>query len=303
MKFIKIENWFTPLAKVFEDHAIILYCARGNIAGEITTLIVPPQAGHQSDIADHDEHKSLVQASLRDTKGGVFVISWKSATLSRVWENEKDLQRQLITAIEQTRSDTLHVVGLCQGGWVVALAQTNYPEHFNEITIAGAPIDTSFEGIISPAGKVWFPVYQGIVAMGWGLIYGKWMLKNWENGKKEFHAEQRKRPEKKTFYNWWDRTQNLAGGWYLWAIDNIFINNRLPEILNITCHCNVVVGLRDDICPPDQTIAIEINCDQLIDVYEAKGGHLKVFMGVEALEPDGPWSRLFKAVTKKWESK
>lgn len=303
MKFIKIENWFTPLANVYEDDAIILYCARDNIQGEITTLVNPPQAGHMSDIADHAEFKSITQTALRDTKGGVFIICYKGATFERRHENEKDLQLQLLKAMEMTNARPIHVVGLCQGGWVVALTATNYPARFDEITVAGAPIDTSFKSIISPAGKVPLFVYKFIVNMGLGIISGKWMLHNWMKGKEAFHKKQQQRPEKKTFYNWWFRTQDLAGGWYLWAIDNIFINNRLPDILDIQCHCNVVVGKRDDICVPKQTIAIQMNVRTLIDIFWAAGGHLKVFMGIEALEPDGPWSRLFKAVTKRWEGK
>jgi poly(3-hydroxyalkanoate) synthetase len=285
-------TWATNYKVAYEDHAIRVLEFRASNDNK-TTLFVPPQAGHESWIADFKQGQSLVECALINSKGGVYSIDWKGSTVFRALENVTTLQDQLITAIDVTNSDRIHVVGLCQGGWVTALASTNRPDKFNEITLAGTPIDTSFECIISPAGKVPLFIYQSVVMMCGGIMSGKLMLDAWKKPNAETHRKAELLPENDHFYSWYNKTQNLSGAWYLWAIDNIFINNRLPSMLNISCKVNTVAGLKDDITPPDQTRAVQTNCDQLTTDYEINKGHLGVFMSREAVKPGGVWAVIF----------
>lgn len=275
--------------KVVLDHLAfrVLEFRESNL--DQTVLIANPQAGHGR-LDDHDEGQSLAECALNSQEGGVYAIDWKSATHSRMFENEQDLQDQVQLAIAATRSDDIHLVGLCQGGWLSALVATNRPETVQKLTLAGAPIDTSFEGLLSPAGKVPLWQYRTMVMMSGGIVHGDWMLKCWKSPNAAHHAKEEKNPDNVHFYKWYNKTQNLAGAWYIWAIDNIFINNRLPEMLDIKCPVNVVTGNRDDITPPAQTLAIQKNCEQEISTYEVEAGHIGVFMSHKAMDV---WPKVF----------
>jgi len=186
----------------------------------------------------------------------------------------------------------LHVVGLCQAGWVSALAATHNELSFGTLTLAGTPIDTSFESIITPAQKVPFFFYQAAVIKGGGLMRGAQMLEWWRSGKESEHASMEKLPESKRFYEWYNAPQDLAAKWYLWAVRTIFINNDLLEMLSLRMPVNCVVAEEDDITPPDQTLAVQHRCSHMCKVYRAKGGHIGLFMSKAAIKET--WPRVFQ---------
>ena len=285
--------WFNKSVIIYQDKALIVRMFREPLEGFHNTLVVPPQAGHESWIASFDKDQSLIGCCKKYTKGGVFAIDYIGADLSRTLENEKDLQSQILTAIGSTGSKAaVHVVGLCQGGWASAMTATSAPESIDLLTIAGTPIDTSFESILTPAQKMPISVYDLMIASGGGLVHGDWMLENWMKPDLKAHKAADKLPENARFYKWYYNTQNLASGWYRWAIENIFIGNKLPEILDIKCKVMVVVGDKDPITPPEQTIAIENNCDGPVSVHRTPGGHLGVFMGTRAINE--VWPKVFE---------
>jgi len=279
-----MNKWATPHKVIFEDFAIrVLEFRESNL--DQTILFVPPQAGHDSEgtVEGIKKDRSLIQCALDNTTGGVYSIDWKGATYARMFENEKSLQDQVERAINATRSDNVHLVSICQGGWVSALLATNKPELVQKLTLVAAPIDTSFESLLKPAQETHIYWYHTAVMWGGGLMRGDWMLKGWKGPNKKLHEEAEKDPKNDDFYRWYNKTQDLAGGWYLWAIDNIFINNRLPDMLDIKCPVNVVVGLTDDITPPAQTLAVQKNCSHKIKVYEVNGGHFGAFGSEHAI--------------------
>lgn len=286
-------SWITPYTVAYEDHAIRLLKFRDTNKKQ-TSLFVPPQAGHKSWIADYDDSKSLVQCAMNNTEGGVYAIDWKSATRERSHESEIDLQNQLCEAIRQTKSKNTHVIGLCQGGWVAALTATRNPEPIQLLTLAGTPIDTSYDSILKQAQQTPFLFYKHMVILGGGVVKGDLMLAGWKLPNFFEHMKKERDPANKRFYEWYNETQDLAGIWYLWAIKNIFIENNLPEMLDIQCPVNVVVGKKDDITPPAQTLAVQKNCKHKIKVYESTGGHIGVFTGTDALA--NAWPALFKDI-------
>lgn len=284
-------NFETPYTVKYQDHAIrVLEIVPVTDPSQQSIIIVNPQAGHGR-IDDFDKDQSLTACAMENTTGGVHVLDWKGATPLRAFENEVSLQQQLLTAIKATGSDNVHVVGLCQGGWVAALTATNHPGSIQKLTLVGTPIDTSFESLLTPAQKIPLSVYQGMVMMGGGVMKGEWMLKGWKEPNKAAHAAAELLPENDRFYQWYNKTQDLAGGWYLWAMRNIFINNKLPKMLDIKCPVNVVVGEKDEITPAQQTIAVQNNCSEDINIFRSSGGHLGLFMGRTSIRE--VWPKLF----------
>ena len=95
--------WTTPIARLrdFTD---------GATDDVVPTLMLPPQAGHDSCIVDYSPEQSQVEvakaAGLVDSVGG-----------------------------------RANLVGDCQGGWLATIYTALRPERVNTLTIAGAPID------------------------------------------------------------------------------------------------------------------------------------------------------------------
>jgi hypothetical protein len=126
----------------------------------------------------------LVETLLANGIGHVALTDWKSAT-----EDMKDLEidnylAEVIIAIDDL-GGRVNLVGLCQGGWVAAMVAARFPDKVSSLVLAGAPIDTDAgDGPIkrmvheSPA-----PFYEEMVALGGGLMKGKYMFTCCKAGK------------------------------------------------------------------------------------------------------------------------
>ena len=95
--------------------------------GGIPTLVDAPYAGHSAVIADYAKGQSLVETLLANGIGHVALTDWKSAT-----EDMKDFDidnylAELIVAIDDL-GGSVNLVGLCQGGWMSAMAAARFPE-------------------------------------------------------------------------------------------------------------------------------------------------------------------------------
>ena len=133
---IRPPEWATPNTIVLSRPAFNL---RFFQAGHHTLLILPPQAGHSSCIADYKDGMSLVQHYC--SKGyTVFAVEWKSCCCSRANESIEDLISQVKEAIHYIGIE-VHLVGLCQSGWLAAMFTSRYPEMVDSLTVGGSPID------------------------------------------------------------------------------------------------------------------------------------------------------------------
>ncbi len=90
--------WYSAYHCVYEDAAIRLL--QFNTGEGTPLLIVPPQAGHHSYIADFGQDQSLVQCAMAHTERPVFAVEWKSCTFERRHEGISELQSQLNTAVD-----------------------------------------------------------------------------------------------------------------------------------------------------------------------------------------------------------
>jgi poly(3-hydroxyalkanoate) synthetase len=295
-------SWTTPYTVAYENDAIRVLAFRVSLGTPI--LIVPPQAGHESWIADYAEGQSLVVAALEASDAPVFAIDYKSCTYARKDEGIEALMLQLTRAITEScdlcdNSYRVHLVGLCQGGWVSTIYAALYPSEVASLTVAGAPIDAhAGDSILAKAiaSPMW--QYQMVIQMGGGLMHGDFMLANWKapNAKRHYIDRYLDPTERNVkFYSWYDKTSNIAGGWYLWCIENLFknndlINNRMTVggesvlLERIDCPVYLIAGERDDISPPEQTFNLSAKTSGGYScILIPKAGHIGVFMGPESV--------------------
>jgi len=267
-------------------------------------VIIPPQAGHHSCIADYGPGQSLVESAADHYSGSVYCIEWKSCTHERRKEGVADLLLQLDSAV-LAAGGRATLVGLCQGGWLAVIYAALYPERVASLVIAGAPIDTKAgKSKLHAAQRLPMLLYQAAVMMDGGLMKGRTMLKAWKSSDPIKHhlAQQGPSAETTRFYSWYNHTQDIAGGWYLWAIEHLFQANNLSRnkltvnghhvdlaALKLLDSVHIVTGEKDDITPPMQSHALLLHVGA--EVYSVNSGHIGVFMGRRGIK--SVWSPLF----------
>jgi poly(3-hydroxyalkanoate) synthetase len=283
--------------------------------GGIPTLVEAPYAGHTAVIADYYDGQSLVQTLLASGIGHVALTDWKSATADM-----KDLEidnylAEVVVAIDDL-GGRVNLVGLCQGGWVAAMIAARFPDKVNSLVLAGAPIDTD-----AGNGPIKHMVHQSpdsfyeeLVALGGGLMQGKFMLQGWKNMHPEQHYikdhidlyEHIDDPvylaKEETFDSWYENPIDLPGRWYLQVITQIFKQNRLAKgefiglgrklsLRDITCPAYLLGGADDDITAPEQVLAaaryIGTAADRIVQ-KTVPGGHIGLFMGATTLREYWP---------------
>jgi poly(3-hydroxyalkanoate) synthetase len=283
--------------------------------GGLPTLVDAPHAGHTAMIADYHKGQSLVETLLANGIGHVALTDWKSAT-----EDMKDLEidnylDEVIIAIDDL-GGRVNLVGLCQGGWVAAMVAARFPDKVNSLVLAGAPIDTDAgNGAIkrmvheSPAS-----FYEELVALGGGLMRGKYMLQGWKNMHPEQHYVQDQidlyehiddpayLAKEETFNSWYENPIDLPGRWYLQVITQLFKENRLAKgefiglgrklnLCNVTCPAYLLAGASDDITTPEQVLGaakyLGTPKDRLVQ-KTVPGGHIGLFMGARTLKEHWP---------------
>ncbi|MGB9166484.1 MAG: alpha/beta fold hydrolase, partial [Rhodomicrobium sp.] len=283
--------------------------------GGIPTLVDAPYAGHTAMIADYHKGQSLVETLLANGIDHVALTDWKSAT-----EDMKDLEidnylAEILVAIDDL-GGRVNLVGLCQGGWMTTMIAARFPDKVNALVLAGAPIDTDAGNgpIKRIAHECPLSFYEGLVALGGGLMRGKFMLQGWKNMHPEQHYikdhidlyEHIDDPaylaKEETFNRWYENPLDLPGRWYLQAITQLFKENRLAkgafvglgrrlDLRNITCPLYLLAGAADDITTPEQVLAaknyVGTPRDHIVE-KTVPGGHIGLFMGARTLKDYWP---------------
>lgn len=249
--------------------------------GSQGVLIGPPDSGHGDGILDYGPGQSIIEQALLNTAGGVHHIKWKGATQATKGTSIQHKVWQTVDAMSM--SNSRHLVGLCQAGCLFARVATEYATQVHSLTVAGAPIDTSLgESVLSKAQEIPIECYRWVVAMNGGIMPGWLMNMCWS-----VHNRERR------YIDWHNKTQNLAGEWYLEFIEELFLNNTFKDTLDITCPVFIAAGERDVIVPPAQTWAINKVAHASKHYYSCNADHFEVFMGYEARPM---WADIFKQV-------
>jgi poly(3-hydroxybutyrate) depolymerase len=308
-------EWSTPNRAIYEDEAVVLRRFDDNRTGE-PLIIVPPQAGHHSCIADYSPDHSLVRTCLDETTGPVYVIEWKTSTIKRKNETIDDLVKQMIMCVKMAGAPVT-IAGLCQGGWLSAIYAAMFPRDVRSLILAASPIDFTAGGgkiqDIVHAIPLWYYQYMvscsggnmsgDLMLMGWKLMnaYDRYMgdyLNLWVNVRSDSYHERTKR-----FMGWYDYTQDIPGGWYLQAVKDLFKDNKLikgelevfgkaVDLSAISCPVALLAGERDDITLTPQVHNTELYVstpeEHIFKTIIPRAGHISVFMGQRALQHEWP---------------
>ena len=281
----------------------------------LSTLVIAPYAGHTAMIADYHRGQSLIETLLANGIAHVALTDWKSAT-----EDMKDLEidnylAEMIVAIDDL-GGRVNLVGLCQGGWVAAMVAARFPQKVNSLVLAGAPIDTDAGNgpVKRMAHASPLSFYSELVALGGGLMKGRFMLQGWKNMHPEQHyikdhvdlyehIDDRIYLEKEeTFESWYENPIDLPGRWYLQVITQLFKENRLAkgtfqglgrrlDLHDVACPTYLLAGADDDITTAEQVLDAAKYLGtpaSEIATSTVPGGHVGLFMGARTLKEHWP---------------
>lgn len=283
-------------------------------SADIPVLVDTPYAGHSSTIADYAKGQSLIETLQAGPLKHVLAMDWKSATPAM---KDFDIDTYLvdIDKVVAALGDCVHLIGLCQGGWMSAMYTARYPQKVRSLVLAGAPIDTDAgNGAIKEiAHNLPMSFFEELVAGGGGLLLGQYMLAGWKSmhPEKQFekyldlyeHIEEKNYIERtEVFERWYENPVNLPGAFYLQAVQQLFKENRLARgefiglgkplsLKDITCPVYLLAGEADDITPKEQVF----NARKYLGTHGKQvvmklvpGGHIGLFMGSKTLAESWP---------------
>lgn len=308
-------EWATPNQVRLELATMRLREFTDNTAKGIPILVDAPFAGHSSTIADYAPGQSLVQVLLAAGAPRVLVTDWKTATPAMRFFDIDTYLAELNVAVDDLGGQ-VHLIGLCQGGWLSAMYAARFPGKVKSLVLAGSPIDTDAgDGPIKRlAHSLPLATYREMVDMGQGLMRGSLMLAGWKNmHPAEQYAEkyatlyrniedQSLVARTEQFERWYENPVDLPGAYYLQAIEQLFKDNRFAKgtfvglgrtlaLRDIKIPTYLLGGEADDITTPEQVFAaadlIGTPRHEIVRKL-VPGGHIGLFMGSGTLQSAWP---------------
>ena len=314
----KAPSWTTPHEIVFETPLARLRDFSVSRRRVVPTLVLPPQAGHDSCIVDYSAEQSQMRTILEAGLERALSLDWVGATRDSKDASIEDYIDLVDRAVEHC-GGRVNLIGDCQGGWLATIYAALYPERINTLTIAGAPIDFhAGEPVIhevirrvAPDGNLRF--YEALVASGGGILEGRHMLTGFIMIQPSAEISRQidlllnlddaaHVARYREFEDWFKHTQNVPGAFYLWIVRNLFRDNALisgslevrgqkVDLGRLEMPLNLLAGATDHITPPDQVFALAQYAStppELVTRHVSTGGHLGLFMGHEALREHWP---------------
>jgi len=305
-----IKEW--PLARLRD------YSAPNADPAMVATVILPPQAGHDSSIVDFAEGQSQIIVGRESGCHRIYSLDWIGAT-PQTKDATVDQYMSLLRETAELLGGKVNLVGDCQGGWLATLFAALHPEMVNSLAIAGAPIDFhageplihDWLTLLAPNGDMSY--FRAAVSANDGVLPGRFLLDGFKalQPDNEFsrslallanmHNAQHVERYRK-FENWFQWTQSIPGAFYLWVVEHLFIRNslirgelvvegRTVDLAEINCPLFLMAGKTDHITPADQVWALAdyatTSADR-IGRHSATSGHLGLFMSHEALTSHWP---------------
>jgi poly(3-hydroxybutyrate) depolymerase len=175
-------SWALPNEVVMENElARLRDFSAGSRRDVVPTLVLPPQAGHDSCIVDYSPDQSQIATIRAAGLARTFSLDWKGATRSTRDASIEDYLDFIERAVALL-GGRVNLVGDCQGGWLATLWAALHPEAVHTLTIAGAPIDFHagdaaihhWVQTLTAGGRTEF--YRALVAAGGGVVKGEHML-------------------------------------------------------------------------------------------------------------------------------
>jgi poly(3-hydroxybutyrate) depolymerase len=295
---------------------------------KIATLLLPPQAGHDSCIVDYDPQQSQIRTARDAGLTRVFSLDWIGATDATKDTSIEDYLAVIYEAVESL-GGRVNLVGDCQGGWLAVIYAALHPDTVHTLTIAGAPIDFhageplihDWVKLISYGGRN-LDFYRDLVRSNGGILPGEYQLAGFIAMQPDNELDRHMQllahihepahvARYRTFQAWFHHTQPIAGAFYLWIVEHLFQNNELiagtleiggntVDLRRITCPLYLLAGAADHITPPPQVFALAdyAGTDPAEIVQrQTNGGHLGLFMGHDALNTQ--WLPLFGEIAER----
>jgi len=321
-------RWASPNEVVFEAPVARLRDFSSPGHGEVLpTLVLPPQAGHDSCIVDFSPAQSQMRTILAAGLERAYALDWIGATATTKDATIDDYMEVIDRAIDHL-GGRVNLIGDCQGGWLATIYAALAPERVNTLTIAGAPIDFQTGepvigdvlGGLAPGGDLAF--YEALVASGGGVLKGRHMLDGFlligpgAEVSRQLdllcHVGDSAHVDRyRIFEDWFKHVQDIPGAFYLWIVRHLFSGNELirgelevrgskVDLGRLAMPLNLLAGATDHITPPDQVFALaDYAATPAEDVVRrvSSGGHLGLFMGREALTEH--WPPLLAAVLER----
>jgi poly(3-hydroxyalkanoate) synthetase len=320
-------GWHSPNEIVLESPVARLRdFSQGSKADVVPTLVLPPQAGHDSCIVDYSPAQSQMKVIRAAGLERAFSLDWIGATDETRDAGIDDYLDFVERSIEHI-GGPVNLIGDCQGGWLAAIYAALHPEHVNTLTLAGAPIDFHdgepvIHDWVEALGSEDLAFYRWVVEQGGGVLKGEHMLNGFilirpENEVAKqiqllTHLHDPEHLERHHhFETWFKHVQDIPGAFYLWIVEHLFMANGLVEgtleiggervdLARIECPLFLLGGAGDHITPPAQVFAAADHVSTSpadIEKHVNSGGHLGLFMGSEALREH--WPPILAAVFKR----
>lgn len=307
--------WATPNTIKLDLQTMALRDFSQNRTKGLPVIVDAPFAGHSSTIADFSEHQSLVRTLNDNGLERIYVTDWKSATDAMKDFTIDTYLDDLNTAVDALGGH-VHLIGLCQGGWMSAAYAARFPGKVSTLVLAGSPIDADAgDGTIKDlAHRLPMSTYRDLVKVGGGRLLGTTMLAAWKgmNPTDQYikkyidlftHIEDKEYVARaEDFARWYESPLDLPGAYYLQTVEWIFKENRLAKgtfvalgetisLKNITIPVYMLAGETDDITPPVQVFDADKYFGTPKNDLAKKlvpGGHIGLFMGRKTLETAWP---------------
>ena len=312
-------TWASPNHVVLETPIARLRDFSDPDAAEmVPTVILPPQAGHDSCIVDYSPEQSQMKVIKAAGLTRAYSFDWIGATQATKDAGIVDYLDVIERGVRAI-GGPVNLVGDCQGGWLAAIYAALRPQDVHTLTVAGAPIDFhagnpvigDWVQALGASGDLGF--YEWAVRLGGGVLKGEFILNGFIGIKPEGELEKQlqllvhlHKPDHveryQAFENWFKHTQDLSGAFYLWIVQHLFRDNELlagtleiegqrVDLGRISCPLFLLAGAEDHITPPAQVFAMaRAVSTPKSDILTrcTSGGHLGLFMGREALRDHWP---------------
>lgn len=292
----------------------------------VPTLILPPQAGHDSCIVDYAPGQSQVLTARAAGLSRIYSLDWVGATPATKDASIVDYLEVLRDAVERL-GGRVNLVGDCQGGWLAVIYAALHPDTLHTLTIAGAPIDFhAGDALIhdcvqalAPGGDLSF--YEAVVHANGGVLPGEFLLGGFMAMRPHGEVDRQLQllahlhdadyvQRYQRFERWFQHNQPIPGAFYLWIVEHLFQNNEMirgelvvgeevVDLARITCPLYLLAGASDHITPAEQVYALADHAGTpagQVTQRLSNGGHLGLFMGHEAL--DLHWQSIFTQIAQ-----
>ncbi len=273
-------------------------------------LICAPFALHEATIADFAPGHSLVGALRRAGLGRLLVTHWRSASADMQLLSIDSYLAELNVAVDEL-GGRVDIVGLCQGGWMALMFATRFPTKVGKLVLAGAPVDIGAgDSLVSRlAATVPLSVFKDLVRLGGGRIPGQRVIELWgwqsltsAAIRDALQIPRHAAPETSAglearFRDWYARTVDLPGRYYIEVVDRLFKQNQLAkgemtalghriDLAAMQAPVFLLAARDDELVDPRQVLATAARIgtpEDLIRTAVAPCQHLGLFMGSQTL--------------------